>query len=133
MHNAVLTFVLLLFPATAAAQVQPGGELAVADAAIAVAVVNRQPQGVAQTFAPDVGRLYCWTRVTGAVGETQVEHVWYWGDQEMARVPLRIGSPNWRTWSRKNILPEWTGSWRVDVVGPDGTVLRSIPFTVQSR
>jgi hypothetical protein len=49
----------------------------------------------------------------------------------MARVSLRVAGPNWRTWSSKTILPEWTGEWRVDVVGPDGTVLRSVDFTVR--
>jgi hypothetical protein len=48
----------------------------------------------------------------------------------VARVPLRVAGSNWRSWSSKNIDPMWTGSWRVDIVGPDGTVLQSLSFTV---
>ena len=43
---------------------------------------------------------------------------------------LRVAGTNWRTWSSKNIDPMWTGSWRVDIVGPDGEVLQSVSFTV---
>ena len=52
------------------------------------------------------------------------------GDEEMGRIPLRVAGSNWRTWSSKNIEPNWTGVWRVDIVGPDGTVLESVSFTV---
>jgi hypothetical protein len=106
--------------------------LEVAEIAIARAVVDREPQESADSFPADVGTLVCWTRITGAEGETQVEHVWYHGDQEVARVPLRIASASWRTWSTKTIPLTATGNWRVDVVGPDGTVLKSASFTVGS-
>ena len=107
-------------------------ELQVADLVVARAVVDRQPQDGGTSFTADVGTLFCWNRITGAEGETQVEHVWYYDDQEVARVPLRIAGSSWRTWSSKTIPAEATGSWRVDVVGPDGTVLKSESFTVGS-
>lgn len=106
--------------------------LEVADLVVARAIVDRQPEGGGTSFAADVGTLFCWNRITGAEGETQVEHVGYYNDQEVARVPLRVASASWRTWSSKTIPPEATGSWRVDVVGPDGTVLKSESFTVGS-
>lgn len=121
-------------PAAAVAQDTMAAALApaldVAEIAIATAVVDRQPEGAGSSFPSDVGTLYCWTRVTGAEGETQVEHVWYYNDQEVARVPLRIAGSSWRTWSSKTIMATATGNWRVDVVGPDGTVLKSASFTV---
>ena len=113
-----------------AQEAQPTG-LAVAEAAVATGVVEREPQGAAETFAPSVGQLYCWTNVTGAAEGTKIEHVWYHGDQEAARIAVTVNGPTWRTWTRKTIPAEWTGAWRVDVVGPDGTVLKSVSFTVQ--
>jgi len=105
-------------------------QLTVTEAVISTAVEDRQPVDNATTVAADVGRLYCWTRIAGAQGDTAIEHVWYRGDDEMARVPLNVAGSNWRTWSSKNIEPSWTGDWRVDIVGPDGTVLESVSFTV---
>ena len=90
----------------------------VAEAVIGTGVVDRAPQGAASSFSQDVGTLYCFTRITGE-------------GQEMARVPLQIGGPDWRTWSTKRIVSEWTGSWRVDIQRSDGSVLQSVSFTIQ--
>jgi hypothetical protein len=104
--------------------------LAVAEAVVTTSIVDRAAADNVTTVAKDAGKVYCWMRITGAEGEIQVEHVWYKDDTEVARVPLRVASDNWRTWSSKNIDPMWTGSWRVDIVGPDGSVLASVSFTV---
>jgi hypothetical protein len=125
---------LLLAAHPAAAQQQEEGAmvsgLACEEAVLTTGVQDRQPVDEVQSVPADVGRVYLWTRITGAEMETGVEHVWYRGDEEMARVPLTVGGSNWRTWSSKNIEPSWTGEWRVDVVGPEGQVLESVSFTV---
>jgi hypothetical protein len=121
---------LLALAAAVGAQQQMTAGLEVAEAVITTAVVDRQPTDNLTTVAKDIGTVFCWMRVTGAEGEIQVDHVWYKDDTEVARVRLRVAGSNWRTWSSKNIDPMWTGSWRVDIVGPDGEVLQSVPFTV---
>jgi hypothetical protein len=133
--SAILTLALLVAAASAAraqeeAAPAGGAQLAVAEAVITTGVQDRQPVDNVTTVPTDVGTVYCWTRITGAEGEIQLEHVWYKGDVEMARVSLRVAGTNWRTWSSKNIEQIWTGDWRVDIVGPDGTVLDSVSFTV---
>jgi hypothetical protein len=128
---APLSLALLLALAAAlGAQQQMTAGLEVAEAVITTAVVDRQPADNLTTVAKDVGTVVCWMRISGAEGEIQVEHVWYKDDTEVARVPLRVAGSNWRTWSSKNIDPMWTGSWRVDILGPDGAVLQSVSFTV---
>ena len=67
----------------------------------------------------------------GAQDDTYVTHVWYFGDRERARIKLAVRSPNWRTNSSKKIQPHEIGDWHVDVVGADGQVLMTIPFTIQ--
>jgi hypothetical protein len=121
---------LLALAAVLGAQQQMAAGLQVAEAVITTAVVDRQPTDTLTTVPNDIGTVFCWMRITGAEGEIQVEHVWYKDDTEVARVPLRVAGSNWRSWSSKNIDPMWTGSWRVDIVGPDGTVLQSLSFTV---
>ena len=131
---APLTFVLLLIAVSAipAQQQQATQEagLACAEAVLTTGVQDRAPVDNVTTVAADVGRVFLFTRITGAEGAIQVEHVWYKGDVEMGRVPLNVAGTNWRTWSSKNIEQIWTGDWRVDVVGPDGAVLESVSFTV---
>jgi hypothetical protein len=119
---------VLALAAVVGAQQQAG--LDVAEMVITSQVVDRQPADSLTQVDSNVGRVYCWTRVTGADGEITLEHVWYKDDVEMARVPLQIAGTNWRTWSSKNIELIWTGEWRVDAVTADGTVLKSVSFTV---
>ncbi len=128
MKALIAGIALLAAPSLAAAQ---GGAVEVAEAVIATGVMDRSPEGTATTFSRDVGQVLCFTRITGAGAGTEVEHVWYHEGEERARVSLIVGGSNWRTWSSKRIVPEWTGSWRVDVQTSDGTVLRSVSFTVQ--
>jgi hypothetical protein len=118
--------VALLAPSGASAQ----GGLSVAESSVATDVVDRMPTGVAMTFPASVGRVYAWTRVQGASGETTIHHVWIHGDVERADIELRVGGSPWRTWSNKAIVPEWTGDWRVEVRDSSGNVLETIPFTV---
>lgn len=126
---------LLLFVVATSATAQEGEMmeatgLDIAEAVLTSQVSDRVPVDTLAEVSAQVGTVYAWTRIVGAEGETMVEHVWYRTDEEMARVQLTVGGSNWRTWSSKQIEPSWTGAWRVDVVGPDGTVLESINFTV---
>jgi len=74
--------------------------------------------------------LYCFTRVNGAKGDIEVTHVWYYGDVERARIDLSVRSSSWQTFSSKRIQAHETGKWRVEVLGPGGTLLETILFSV---
>ena len=133
--NPILAAMCILLLSASAAHAQEGEamqapELDVAEIVITSQVTDRMPVDSMMQVGGHEGTVYCWTRIVGAEGETYVEHVWYRTDQEMARVQLNVAGPNWRTWSSKRIEPAWAGDWRVDVVGPDGTVLESISFAV---
>ena len=102
------------------------------EAVVARDVVDRMPVDSGSTFPADVGTLVCWTRVTGAPAgvDTELHHVWFHGDHQVADVVLRPAGSPWRTWSRKTVVPEWTGPWRVEVRDAAGTVLSTVSFTV---
>ena len=116
---------LLAIPALAWA-----ASLQVQDVAISTGVQDRVPTGISTYFDSSVGKLYAFTRIVGADGDTRVYHKWYHGDDLVADVPLSVRSGDWRTWSSKTVLPEWTGDWRVVVVAEDGSVLGSVKFAV---
>ena len=126
--TGVIGFALLalLAPGVASAQ----AALTVTESSVATSVVDRMPSGASTTFQADVERLYAWTRIEGAEGETTIHHVWIHGDVERADLELRIGGSPWRTWSNKAIPPEWAGDWRVEVRDASGNVLTTIAFTV---
>jgi len=93
----------------------------------------RAPLNSAESFPPDCGNLFCFTRIRGAVGTTNVTHVWYRDGEVMARVVLPVRSGDWRTWSSKMILPVWTGNWEVKVLDSLGVVLASEEFAIEAR
>ena len=138
----VLTLILLL-PRQGAAQttgetaaqpeVTPLETLQVAEIVLAKSYdsVIKAPVDTASTFTVDVGKVICYTRITGAEDSREIIHVWYHEGKTMAKVKLPIGSPNWRTYSSKNLLPSWTGKWEVKVLDESDTVLATVGFTIQ--
>ncbi len=104
--------------------------LQVQDVSIGTGVYERAPTGTSSYFDSSVGKLYAFTRVIGAEGDTRVYHKWYHGNDLVADVPLTVRSGNWRTWSTKNVQPEWTGDWRLVVVSENGSILETIKFSI---
>lgn len=115
-----------------AQQAEPDPAMEVTRAVVASDVVDREPVGEAESFAAGVGQVFFYTVLEGDFPETQLEHVWLHEGEEMARVPLTVRGPRWRTWSSKTIPAEWAGNWEVQLVDGAGTVLETVSFTVGS-
>ena len=109
---------------------QDAPTLEVVDSAICTSIENRACVNPREEFSGGVEKLFCFTRIKGAKDDTEVTHVWYYGDIERARITLEVLSPNYRTYSSKRIQIYEIGPWRVDVLGPGGTVLKTISFTI---
>ena len=99
-------------------------------AVICERVENRTPWGIRQVYPSTIGKLYCFTHLTEIPSEGTIYHIWYHGAKEMAKVELSISLPQWRTHSSKIILPNWKGSWRVEIVYGDH-VLETLTFAIQ--
>ena len=94
-------------------------------------VIDREPINDGLVFSASMGPVFYFTEVKGAYTPTHITHTWYYEGQQMAQVPLAIEGPRWRTWSSKQMLKEWNGSWRVEAVDADGNLLSSQTFEVQ--
>jgi hypothetical protein len=116
---------------TSAVKAEEAATLGVEDAVICKDVVDRTPVEAGVRFQVSAGKLYCFTRITGAQEPATITHVWYFDDAKWASISLSIGSASWRTFSSKVIQPHQVGSWHVDVIGPDGELLKKIEFEVQ--
>ncbi len=98
---------------------------------IATGVEDLTPQNIAEVFSSSHDKLYAFCRVSNAQENTTILHQWYYGNKLMATVPLLIKSASWRTYSSKNIIPAWTGEWRVDITTEDGLLLASLTFYIE--
>ncbi|RMD99072.1 MAG: DUF2914 domain-containing protein [Calditrichaeota bacterium] len=110
---------------------EPQQKIVVSRMVICKNVVDREPVGEATAFADTTSRVYCFTHIKGAEQEVEITHRWYYGDSLMAEVSLPVRSASWRTWSSKKMVKSWAGKWRVEVVGPEGEVLRQAEFELQ--
>ena len=63
-------------PAQETATVQEPSNLQVEVAAVCKDVIDRAPVEAGSSFPASVGRLFCFTKITGAVDPTHVTHVW---------------------------------------------------------
>lgn len=120
---AVVSFLVLAGPAAA-------GELTVASAATCTGVVDHEPLNPGVEFASTVGKVFCLTRIEGALDPVQVSHEWYYGDVHRASVTLAVRSSSFRTYSSKIIQDHEVGTWRVEVLGPDGELLETLKFEI---
>jgi hypothetical protein len=108
-------------------------ELSTIDSGICSGVVNHAAVGVGDVFSKDVGTLFCFTRVLGPYlegNDQYVEHVWYYGETERARVTLPVKSSSWGTYSSKIIQAFEIGEWRVEVLDPQGEPINVFQFVI---
>lgn len=98
---------------------------------ISSAVEDRQPSGVGTVFPDDLDKIYCFTKIGGAENTAYVYHVWYFGNDEIAKVRLPVKSKSWRTWSSKK-LSMGLGNGRVEIVSESGDVLGQVEFEIQA-
>jgi hypothetical protein len=115
--------------APAVAQKQPA--LVLEEINICTAVEDRQPSGVGTVFPDGLDKIYCFTKIAGAEDPTFVYHVWYFGDDEIARVKLPVNAKSWRTWSSKK-LHMLLGKRHVEIVSESGDMLGKAEFEIQA-
>ena len=133
MQKVWIVFALLLsFVLFSNLSAQTDAVIEVPEMAFCTGVEDRVPVGADTMFLNTVEQVYCFTKITGVSGTATISHVWYYNDNEIARVDLTVSGDPWRTWSSKRIIEEWGGDWRVDVVTETGEILKSMEFTIQS-
>ncbi|MEM7408839.1 MAG: DUF2914 domain-containing protein [Myxococcota bacterium] len=111
------------------AEASPAGS--VARAAVTTSVFEREPTDEVESVSLGTEELFYFTELRDLQGQT-VTHRWSQGETIRAEVSFDVGGPRWRVYSRKALLPEWTGEWTLEVVAPSGEVLRSDRFVYEA-
>ena len=94
-------------------------------------VVDLEPVGVGDFFSAATDKVYCFLEAADIETDMQVSIVWYWSNQEMARVALPIQTGRrWRTYSSKK-LAGLKGNWRAELQDSSGIVHSSVSFVVE--
>ena len=102
--------------------------LSVARSGVGTDVVDRELVGRTDSFAVGT-RVTFWTHVTGGRPDNpdnMVRHVWFHENRTVDAVDLAVGSPSWRTYSRR---PVTEGDWVVEAWDVEGHVLARHEFS----
>jgi len=118
---------MLLCGVLVAGNVQAVSEIGVSRSAFTTAIENKEPVSELQTISNNVAGVYFFTELMGLKNHT-ITHRWEYNKKVMAEIPFNIGANRWRTWSSKNILPGWTGTWIVSVLDEGGNVIEQNEF-----
>ena len=59
---------------------------------------------------------------------SNVTHQWTYNDKVMFEKTFEVKGPRWRVWTSKTLIPDWTGSWTVNVLDEERNVLSSKTF-----
>jgi hypothetical protein len=93
------------------------------------AIQDREPVDKITQVDSNMPRVYFFTELLDMEGQ-QVTHRWIYDGQVMGEVAFQVGGPRWRVHSSKNLMPDWTGTWEVQVVDGAGNVLSSSELDV---
>ena len=126
--SAFLTLACTSF--SSALDSKEAGRLQIIDGTICLKISSLKCLGSNTQFPSDVGKLYCFTRIVGALNPISVTHVWYFGVKERWRVSLAVKSSDWRSYSSKTIRPQEIGDWSVEILGPRGEALGLYKFEI---
>ncbi len=102
----------------------------ITELAVTTKIVKGNPIDLVHRISSSsVKSLYCFTRLTAPKGtDTTIKHVWYNGQEKVAEYQLPVKGEKWRTYSKKTIQKGWVGEWRVEVLGSDGKLMKTVKF-----
>ena len=96
-------------------------------------VYKRNPIKPGFIFSNNVDSLFCYTKISNKGTKQEIKHLWYYENKLITAVTYNIKtSYNYRSWSKKTILPNQTGNWRVDIIDSKENVLGSRKFEISS-
>ena len=107
--------------------------LIVQDIKICKSIYKRTPVGSDVVFTSNVDSLYCYTKIQNPGPKREVKHIWYYNNQMMTQVRYNVKKSNiYRSWTKKTILSNQIGRWRVDIQDNNGTIIGSKNFEIKS-
>lgn len=103
----------------------------VARAMFTIGVDNREP--VIQVASIDSGsyRSITFFSELKDLSGHNVTHQWTFDGEVKFEKTFEVKGPRWRVWTSKTLVPSWTGTWTVNVLDDDRSVLASNSFEYQ--
>ena len=100
----------------------------VSRAQFTLGIDNREPVSMVDSIDSNSQRsITFFTELDGMSGQT-VTHQWTHKDKVMFEKTFEVKADRWRVWTSKTLIPSWKGTWTVNVLDSDRSVLASKSF-----
>ena len=110
---------------------KPTESLKLKEIMICRGVYKRNPIKPGFNFTNNVDSLFCYTKISNSGNKQEIKHLWYFNEKLVTSVTYNIKtSYNYRSWSKKTILPNQIGQWRVDIIDSKEKILGSRKFKI---
>ncbi|MFV2031564.1 MAG: DUF2914 domain-containing protein, partial [Gammaproteobacteria bacterium] len=120
-----LSFILFILTLSIGSSALAGG---VSRASFTIGVEDREPVLMVDTIsAESYNSISFFTELSDLEGKT-ITHQWMYDGKVMFEKSFDVRGARWRVWTSKTLLPSWTGTWTVNVLDEDRTVLESKTF-----
>ncbi len=117
---------LLLSAALAYSGTGLAGE--VSRALFTIGVDNREPVLIVESIDSSSHRsISFYTELNDMSGQTAT-HQWTFKDKVMFEKSFEVRSERWRVWTSKTLIPDWKGTWTVNVLDDERVVVSSKSF-----
>ena len=92
---------------------------------------NREPVGIVDNIdSTSDNSISFFTEITNMSGQT-ITHQWTHMDKIMFEKTFEVKAERWRVWTSKTLIPNWTGTWTVNVLDAERELLTSKSFEYQ--
>ena len=103
----------------------------VSRAVFTTSIEDREPvMAVDSVSSSSFSSISFFTELTELQGHN-ITHQWVFGDKVMFEKTFEVNGDRWRVWTSKTFLPGWNGTWTVNVLDDDRSVLVSKDFDYQ--
>ena len=103
----------------------------VSRALFTIGIDNREPVIMVDSIdSSSYTSISFFTELNDLSGQNVV-HQWTYDDRVMFEKTFEVNGSRWRVWTSKTLIPSWTGTWTVNVLDDERTVLASKSFEYQ--
>ena len=100
-------------------------------AVFATAIDNREPVAMVDSLdSSSIRSVTFFTELSDLSGQTVI-HQWTHNDKVMFEKTFEVKAARWRVWTSKTLIPNWAGTWTVNVLDNERTLLASRSFEYQ--
>ncbi len=120
---------LLIALLVGTASISYAGE--VSRALFTIGMDNREPVLSVDSISSDSYTSISFFTELNDLSGHNVTHQWTFNNKVMFEKTFDVSGDRWRVWTSKTLIPGWTGSWTVNVLDDDRSLLTSKSFEYQ--